>query len=276
VVNSSSLSDQFYSVVVTDANDTVDEDTVWVQVYPSVGSVDLGGDVVICPGESVELDATLMGATSYSWSNGLLIPNIVVTEPGTYFVQVNSACETDIDSVVVFSGGIEVPDFVSEYVVCDLDELLIGPSADSVGNYTWLDDPTQDFPRSVFETGTYPFEVNDNCGVRVFEVVVSEVNCDCVVYVPNGFTPNGDNINDAIAPVCECGFTQYDFRVYNRWGDLIFQTNNPNQSWVGSSDEYAKVFAPDGVYNWSLNGVSRSINGDLILQDLKGSINLVR
>lgn len=276
LVNSSTLVDAFYSVVVTDANGTLDEDTVWVQVYPSVGSVDLGVDLVICPGESVELDATLTGAVSYSWSNGLQIPNIVVTEPGTYFVQVNSTCETDIDSVVVFSGGIEVPDFVSEYVVCDLEELLIGPSLDSNVNFTWLDDPTQAFPRRVFETGTYPFEVTDNCGVRVFEVVVNEVNCDCMVFVPNSFTPNGDNINDAIAPVCECGFTQYDFKVYNRWGDLIFQSNNPNQFWVGSSDESSKVFAPDGVYNWSLNGVSKSINEDLILHDLKGSINLVR
>ena len=276
LVNSSTLVDTFYSVVVTDANGALDEDTVWVQVYPSVGSVDLGGDLVICPGESVELDATLTGATGYSWNNGLQIPSIVVTEPGTYFVQVNSACETDLDSVVVFSGGVEVPDFISDYMECDLEELLIGPSLDSNVNFTWLHDPTQAFPRRVFETGTYPFEVTDDCGVRLFEVVVSEVNCDCMVYVPNSFTPNGDNINDAIAPVCECGFTQYDFRVYNRWGDLIFQSNNPNQFWVGSSDESVNFFAQDGVYNWVLNGVSRSINGELILHDLKGSINLVR
>ncbi len=168
------------------------------------------------------------------------------------------------------------PYFISDYVECDLEELLIGPSLDSNVNFTWLDDPTQAFPRRFFETGTYPFEVTDDFGVRLFEVVVSEVNCDCMVYVPNSFAPNGDNINDAIAPVCECGFTQYDFRVYNRWGDLIFQSNNPNQFWVGSSDESVNIFAQDGVYNWVLNGVSRSINGELILHDLKGSINLVR
>ncbi len=265
-----------YIVVVTDTNGTTDTDSLFVSVNSIPDPVDLGDDLLICPGQSLFLDATVSGDVNYIWNTGNSTAGIVVTEPGSYSVVVSSACSTSSDIVNVVSGQIEVPDFITEYLVCDIETLLIGPSLnDSVG-YAWLDDTSAIFPREINQPGLFSFQVTDNCGVRAFDVLVSEVNCDCAVYMPNAFTPNSDFINDAVLSVCDCSFTQYDLRIYNRWGEMIFQSNDANEPWVGSFKQGSKIFAPDGVYNWVLNGVSKSINGELILHDLKGSIHLVR
>ena len=265
-----------YIVQVTDANGSIDSDTIFVTLYPTPESVDLGADAFICPGETVFIDATVTGATGYLWSDARITPGIVVTEPGTYSVQVNFACSSDDDEIVVTNGRIDVPDFVTDVVVCDVENLPIGPAVENNSNFVWSDDEAALFPRVVYETGMYEFEVTDDCGVRNFEVLVNEVNCDCAVYIPNSFTPNNDWRNEVILPVCECGFTRYDFKVFNRWGDLVFESNDPNQPWIGHAYESSDVYAQDGIYHWVLNADSPSLAGILILHNLRGSIQLLR
>ena len=83
-------------------------------------------------------------------------------------------------------------------------------------------------------------------------------------------------LNDDFQPACECGFTRYDFKVYNRWGDLIFESNDSKEPWIGSTHEGPNYFAQDGIYHWVLNADSTSLTGELILHNLKGSILLMR
>ncbi|MFM2227546.1 MAG: hypothetical protein RL664_889, partial [Bacteroidota bacterium] len=73
------------------------------------------------------------------------------------------------------------------------------------------------------------------------------------VYVPNSFTPDGDGKNDVFAPVIT-GLTsssRYTFSVYNRWGDLIFETKDPDEAWVGDVNN-GSHFAEDGAYMYLL------------------------
>lgn len=70
------------------------------------------------------------------------------------------------------------------------------------------------------------------------------------VYVPNSFTPNGDGINESFFPV----FTykdveKYEFLIFDRWGELIFESTDLNQKWDGT---YKGVLAKNGVYTWKL------------------------
>jgi len=53
------------------------------------------------------------------------------------------------------------------------------------------------------------------------------------LYVPNAFTPNNDGLNDVFRPIFTGPATKFDFRIFNRWGQLIFQTNTPNEGWSG-------------------------------------------
>ncbi|MBC8033340.1 MAG: gliding motility-associated C-terminal domain-containing protein [Chitinophagaceae bacterium] len=71
----------------------------------------------------------------------------------------------------------------------------------------------------------------------------------CIIDVPNGFTPNGDNINDIFYPLNAVKARQLEFKVYNRWGVLIFSTDNWKRGWDG---RYKDLIQPGGIYVWTL------------------------
>lgn len=77
---------------------------------------------------------------------------------------------------------------------------------------------------------------------QCFSVVLSS---ESYIFVPNSFTPDADGTNDVFAPII-LGLTndyRYSFRVYDRWGDVIFETNDPNDVWTGNihgGDYYAQ------------------------------------
>ena len=98
------------------------------------------------------------------------------------------------------------------------------------------------------------------------------------VYLPNAFSPNGDFINDEFFPVgrnLEFG-DNYDFRVYNRWGTLIWKSKTPYQGWDGrvtesspSSGEIAQI----DVYVWRLIVVDPFIGEEY---ELVGTVTLMK
>ena len=74
-----------------------------------------------------------------------------------------------------------------------------------------------------------------------------------VFYVPNTFTPDGDNFNQIFSPIFYSGFDPFNFSmlIFNRWGELIFETKNAEIGWDGSYSDKAGVVA-DGIYTWKI------------------------
>ncbi len=89
-----------------------------------------------------------------------------------------------------------------------------------------------------------------------------------VIDVPNAFTPNGDGINDKVF-VRGFGVTKITWRIYNRWGTLVFETNNREQGWDGT---YKGSVQPKEVYHYAL-AVEYS---DKTKYEKKGDITLLR
>ncbi len=79
------------------------------------------------------------------------------------------------------------------------------------------------------------------------------VSTSSYVYVPNSFTPDGDGHNDVFAPVVTglSSTSRYSFSVYDRWGDLIFDTKDPKEVWVGDVNGGGH-FAEDGAYVYEI------------------------
>jgi gliding motility-associated-like protein len=69
------------------------------------------------------------------------------------------------------------------------------------------------------------------------------------LWIPNCFTPDGNGRNDRFMPVT-IGTEQYDFQIYNRWGERVFRTEHPEEGWDGS---YKGLECPQGVYTWRLS-----------------------
>ena len=72
-------------------------------------------------------------------------------------------------------------------------------------------------------------------------------------YIPNSFTPDGDNYNQTFQPVFTSGFDPYNFEmyIYNRWGELIFESHDASVGWDGSYGNKARG-VQDGVYSYKI------------------------
>ena len=112
-------------------------------------------------------------------------------------------------------------------------------------------------PTHIFSgTGTYNIRciVNFSCGVDTIFKTLTITDCDntldtCELYTPNGFTPNGDGINDNFYPITICTFEYYEFLIFNRWGEVIFKTSNQTDKWDG---KYKGSECPIGIYVYQI------------------------
>ncbi len=66
------------------------------------------------------------------------------------------------------------------------------------------------------------------------KVPLTETNLACKIFVPNAFSPNEDGINDVFQPFLGCPVDQYDLKVFNRWGKIVFESTNPDDAWDGN------------------------------------------
>ena len=76
--------------------------------------------------------------------------------------------------------------------------------------------------------------------------------CDCKIYIPNAFSPNEDGSNDLFEVFIPagCSYSEYDLRVFNKWGALVFRSNSATTHWDGTLKSGAK--APAGSYVYLL------------------------
>jgi gliding motility-associated-like protein len=95
------------------------------------------------------------------------------------------------------------------------------------------------------------------------------------LYVPNAFTPDNDGVNDSFQPLGS-GFEGdlYRFAVFNRWGEVVFQTEDPDLPWIGQNNQRIGThFVPDGVYGWRVEAQGYH---ELIPTVLHGTVTVVR
>jgi len=112
-------------------------------------------------------------------------------------------------------------------------------------------------------------EATNVCGSVIDTIVIDVIDCGCDPYIPNTFTPDGDGINDIFKPEMFCDFSNFKLNIYNRWGELIFQTDNPNLGWDGlSQNNNAQI----GVYVYQASYT----NWGRTEQVVSGHVNLIR
>tara|TARA_Y100000589_G_scaffold331491_1_gene385270 strand:+ start:2325 stop:5825 length:3501 start_codon:yes stop_codon:yes gene_type:complete len=94
-----------------------------------------------------------------------------------------------------------------------------------------------------------------------------------IFYAPNAFSPDGDNINDSFGPIVY-GVAEYSYRMYifNRWGELIYESYNENIKWDGTNYNDNKI-SPPGVYVWKIE-LFDDINNEV--KTYIGNVNLVK
>ena len=119
-------------------------------------------------------------------------------------------------------------------------------------------------------TYTVRYTITDSIGCQSTAQKPVKVYSSCLLAVPTGFTPNNDGRNDIFSPLNAVKAEKLDFRVYNRWGQLVFKTSNWKQGWNGSSNGLQQ---PTGVYVWFLSFVDRDTKQ---ARQMKGTVALIR
>lgn len=205
----------------------------------------------------------------YSWSTGDTTAQVFLSDEGTYVVTVSGICETIVqETVVAHVASPMEPDIPTEQSICTGEQILLDASVPQNLSYLWQDGTSNPvFVATI--PGTYSVTLSNICGSVVQEVEISSGDC-CELTVPNIFTPNGDGLNDRFAPVGLCADgTDYRFEVYNRWGQLVFESSDLEEAWDGRIGNRP---APFDVYVWQLH-LTTPVRGTLVES---GDVTLAR
>lgn len=133
-----------------------------------------------------------------------------------------------------------------------------------------LNNPFIQNPLATLYNDTYfTVQVTDSIGCTASDNVFIKVYEGPMYYLPNSFTPNGDGLNDIFRPIA-VGIRSTDyFRVFNRFGTLMFETRQWMQGWDGTLKGKP---ANSGTYVWMIKGIDK--NGAVI--EMKGTVILLR
>ena len=231
-----------------------DEMTVEVRVPEAYASEDGG----VCRGQSFEVSAAGNDPNStFQWQPAELVvsagsgttavfPNF--TQTFTVFVTDSEGC-TASDEVTVY---VTQPPFIEagpDREVSWLDEVRLLGSTAGTGAY-WTPAENVDCDTcltpvlTVLEPGWYVLTASDSTGCSGQDSTYVDVFYP--VYVPNSFTPDGDGINDVFKVEGE-DLRGFWMKVFNRWGEVIFESADPEEPWLGNVDG-GDHYAPDGIY----------------------------
>ncbi len=275
-----------YSVIGTDANKCSDTDQVIIGIKTKTDSeVDTGGE--ICDGQIFQLRAR--GAQRYEWFPAINLNDSKAAEP------VASPNNTTTYVVVAYEGSC-IPDTHSvKIVVHPLPDVTASGAATIIaGGSTQLNSNGSLIDRFLWapasslscsdcsnpmatptRTTDYVVTVFTDHGCQDSDKVTITVLCDkSQLFIPNTFTPNGDGHNDVFYPR-GVGLDQVQsFRVYNRWGEVVYQRSkfNLNDKAAGWDGTYKGQQLPPDVFVYIVEAICD--NGDLI--QWKGDITLVR
>jgi gliding motility-associated-like protein len=144
-------------------------------------------------------------------------------------------------------------------------------------NYTWTSPSgvniVSPFSQNAFATlnndANFYLKVTDAIGCTGYDSIFVKVYEGPTYYVPNAFTPNGDGLNDIFRAIPVGISNTVYFRIFNRYGNLIFETTQWLKGWDGT---FAGKPQPMGTYVWMVSGTDRNYKK----VEMKGTVNLIR
>ncbi|MDG1477055.1 MAG: gliding motility-associated C-terminal domain-containing protein [Vicingaceae bacterium] len=241
-------------LIAVDAISCVGQDTDYVDIFIVAPDAKAWPDTIVCPGQEVELFSG--GGTILGWE-----PFIDVYEnqgkyfttpffPATYTVTVEDAlgCKADASLTI---GVLPAPFLeAGDDQEASSDNLIL--KATGVGNFRWS-------PPFLVSCDTCQSTVAFPNTTTVFTVsLTNEIGCESTdqltifvdpeIYAPNAFTPNGDGINDLFLLKTH-RVDKFNLQIFDRWGELLFQTNNKTEGWNGY---YKGILSKNDVYIWKL------------------------
>lgn len=199
-------------------------------ISPCTTTVNLGRDTTLCTGNIIVLSDTNTNAI-FLWSTGASGSSITITESGTYWLEVTkNGCAVrdsiNINFISPLSG------VAHDTIICTGDVITFGIES-PFATYQWNTNTTSP-TISAANAGTYTQTVTNACGTAINTFNITEKECVCQLVFPTAFSPNGDGNNDSWRAIYLCPLTKFQLHVYNRWGEMVFSSNDVNERWDGT------------------------------------------
>lgn len=275
------LGEEMYYVTATDNYSCRYEDSVKVIGIPT--PVIVLRDTAICENQSVLLNANPTNISNplaldpnFEWyQNGSLLPNatsqLLVTEQGSYTVKVSlGTCSSSGASNVTVS-PLPVPALPDQIKFCSETTSFVELDAGPGAIYLWQ--PTQETTQKILvtSTGGYSVLVTNEFNCSTADQVNVIQACPPRLFISNSFSPNKDGSNERYN-VYGAHFTNFKMVIFNRWGEIIFESAHRSNVWDGT---YRDMPIPIGVYPWIITyeGDSEEYKGPY---KLEGSVTVVR
>ena len=230
--------------------------------------------VRFCEGESVILHVEQDYPATLTWSNGYVGNNLLVSSSGYYSVNIhNSFCKTAKEVIVE---EIPLPYFElgEDIEKCYGIPEWIGTDVEA-DQYQWSTGDSSAFIHTSNAIGYTLKVTKDGCSYEDHIELTNKIDhADYLFFNPNIITPNNDGYNDRLrflkADVSEIG--AYNLTIYNRWGALVFETDDPLEYWLGSNEENSAL--REGVYFFVIQYKIACENAEY--KELKGTISLLK
>jgi gliding motility-associated-like protein len=221
------------------------------------------------PGTPVSNVIDFGDGTPTVMTNGLDNVSHTYEHPGAYTVSIvsisDSGCtytNTFTDLITVY--GKPIASFnisPNPTTIFETHVVLQNSSSTDVVSYSWsipgatpaqssLEDVSIDFPTGVAANYNVSLVVTNEHGCIDSVTKIAQVLSDVILYAPNTFTPDGDEFNQTwFLYIDGIDIYQFNLKVFNRWGEVIWESNDPNGRWDGT---YQGKIVPNGQYNWIL------------------------
>jgi gliding motility-associated-like protein len=224
-----------YLYTVTDVNSCTAIGTVQIQQSPPLI---LAATAVTdsCARNVGSISVNILSGTApynYVWQPiGTNQPLLSHLDSGTYTITVTDAANCTADTTVVVGnfGSIAKPFLGSDTGICFQQKVYL--KATGYTSYMWQDGSVASvFPVTTF--GDYSVTVTNAYGCKASDTIIVYNNCNSFIYFPTAFSPNDDGANDVFKPRYSNDLRSYFIRVYNRWGELVYESEDVNEGWNG-------------------------------------------
>ncbi|MEZ4985040.1 MAG: gliding motility-associated C-terminal domain-containing protein [Saprospiraceae bacterium] len=243
-----------YTVSITDACGyiQVDEKRITALSVPALDAATVP-DTTLCNEASVTLTVQAEEGYTVVWSTGETTPTITVATSGLYSVSLTGACGeiTDEGAITFLSTPELAIDGIPAEPVCEGQSAVLEAITAAENQLTWSTGST-DTILEVIEGGIYTATASNVCGTVTLEATLVFEDCTmmpCDLLVPNIFSPNKDGRNDVFGGFFSCEPATYQLRVFSRWGNLVFESNQSALRWDGQVNGKP---APADVYIYEL------------------------
>jgi gliding motility-associated-like protein len=257
-----------FRVIATTSQGCRSFDTVEVKNVFPLPQLSLNKDPRLCIGDSRTLDPGTY--RSYLWQDGSVSRTFTARVVGVYRVSVtdNNGCKGEDSTAITTMLPLPANFLPNDTSMCSFGTLQLMPLY-NYPSYTWSTGSATNLI-TIKKPGAYWLIVKDTNNCKGTDtVLVNDKNCLKGLYVPTAFTPNHDGKNDVLHALIFGNVKQFRFTIFNRWGQIIFETTNPAIGWDGTVAEKQE---DTGVYLWTCN---YQFAGENVVAE-KGTVLLLR